>query len=460
MIENNRTGWILATSVGGVGTGRRGSRVIVDDANNVKDAESKTVTGRTRQWYTEVMPDRLNDLTTSAIVCVQQRTGDDDVSGEIIAKNFGYVHLMIPAYYDSRRHCVTVIGWNDPRGMERDEDGDFDPYGTPLGDNARAMHDGEIFWPDRFPEAALAEQRLIKGPFAFSAQYDQQPEPRGGGIIKRAWWQMYSRPVHPTFDLVVAILDTNQSQKEANDWNALVILGVFQHLGRANVMLVNAWRSKLELNVVALSEEERKNMGIDRLDLTAWERDEIMNGRLLPRRPPPARPGETRRSLSPMERARVLEKIGALGLVDKVAAYCDGWHVDRLLIEDKANGFAVDSELRRQFPARQWSVELIDPEGKDKGARAHSTVPVFAGGLVWAPGNPETGTFKDYAEWIIEECALVPNGKNDDGADSVVHGLRWLRRNNVLLMTPEVQAAADQQRAYENRRPAKPLYPG
>ena len=37
--ENTATGWKLATSVSGIGTGERGDRIIVDDPNNVKDAE-------------------------------------------------------------------------------------------------------------------------------------------------------------------------------------------------------------------------------------------------------------------------------------------------------------------------------------------------------------------------------------------------------------------------------------
>ena len=459
-IENDKTGWLLATSVGGVGTGRRGDRVIIDDPNNVKDEESAAIKERTVRWFTEVMPDRLNDLKRSAVIVVQQRTGEGDISSVILEKELGYVHFMVPAEYDSRRHCQTVIGWNDPRGMALDEDGDPAPYGDPLGDNERGRHDGELFFPERFPESALAEQRLTKGPWTFTSQYLQRTEPKGGGIIKREWWQMWTNPRHPKCDLVIAVLDTNQSQKEENDWNALVILGTFEHAARTNVVLMMAWRSKLELNVTGLTEAERRDMAIDRLDLTAWERAEIINGRGLPTRSPAPERGEVRRAFTPMERAKVLERLGALGLIDKVAAWCDGYKVDRLLIENKANGFAVDSELRRQFPNRQWTVDLIDPEGKDKAARAHSTVPMFAGGLVWAPFTPDAGTFKEYAQWIIDESAAIPRGKHDDGADCMIHGLRWLRANNLLLMVPEVAARADAQRAYERRMAPKPLYPG
>ena len=104
-------------------------------------------------------------------------------------------------------------------------------------------------------------------------------------------------PTHPKYDLVIATLDTNQSQKEENDWNAFVVMGTFAREGRTNAMLAMARRSRLELNVQALTEDERREMWIDRVDLTAWERGEILGGRELPVRPPPPERGEIRRAL-------------------------------------------------------------------------------------------------------------------------------------------------------------------
>ena len=46
-VTNDKTGWKLASSVGGVGTGERGDRVLLDDPHNVKEAESETVRGET-----------------------------------------------------------------------------------------------------------------------------------------------------------------------------------------------------------------------------------------------------------------------------------------------------------------------------------------------------------------------------------------------------------------------------
>ena len=61
---------------------------------------------------------------------------------------------------------------------------------------------------------------------------------------------------------------------------------------------------------------------------------------------------------------------------------------------------------------------------------------------------------------LIDEMAVLPRGKHDDLADSCVYGLKFLRDNGILLMPAELQARIDQQRSYENRKPATALYPG
>jgi hypothetical protein len=46
-LENNQTGFKLATSVGGVSTGERGDRILLDDPHNViNDLERPTMSGR------------------------------------------------------------------------------------------------------------------------------------------------------------------------------------------------------------------------------------------------------------------------------------------------------------------------------------------------------------------------------------------------------------------------------
>jgi hypothetical protein len=49
------------------------------------------------------MSNRLND-DRSAIVIIMQRVHEGDVSGDILARESDYCHLMIPMYFDPLRY--------------------------------------------------------------------------------------------------------------------------------------------------------------------------------------------------------------------------------------------------------------------------------------------------------------------------------------------------------------------
>ena len=120
-VANDRTGWKFASSIGGVGTGERADRVIIDDPNHVRKSESKAVLESTNLWLTEVMPDRLNDQRSSAIILIQQRTNERDCSGTLLALEAGYVHLSVPMPDHSgdgigRRDLVV---WRGPSSTRR-----------------------------------------------------------------------------------------------------------------------------------------------------------------------------------------------------------------------------------------------------------------------------------------------------------------------------------------------------
>ena len=229
---NDKTGWKLATSVGGIGVGERGDRFIIDDANNTMEMESEVTRQTTNMWFTEVVPDRLNNQQESAIVVIQQRLHEEDVSGIALSRDMGYTHLMVPMEYDSGRHCITVLGldedeeevkWEDPRSV-----------------------DGELAWPERFPPDTITQLKNDKGPYAWSGQYQQSPAPRGGAIIKAEYWQSWDKPQFPAFEFVLASLDTAYTDKKENDLSALTIWGLFRDLmGNPGLMLVYAWQERI-----------------------------------------------------------------------------------------------------------------------------------------------------------------------------------------------------------------------
>lgn len=410
-VETDKTGWKLASSIGGVGTGERGNRILLDDLNNPNDVESETVRAATNHWIREVMPDRLNSLDNDAIINIQQRTHEEDATGTLIKHGVGYTFLCIPWDFDPLRMCETVLKsdeagepeevWRDPRGL--DEDGEVLEglyeddkgkvrcrIGSPM-----AKAQGLPAWPERFSDAAINEQRVTKGQYGFEGQYNQAPSVRGGGIIRRDWWHVWSKPIFPNFGTVVACLDTAYKEGQENDYNALIGWGAFAgENGLPNFMLRGAWQDRLPLPE----------------------------------------------------------------LVHEVAKFCREWKADYLLIEDKARGHDVHGEMRRIYKTATWRTVLLPvPSNQDKIARAHGvsifwsgemrTDPVtgmrdYVGGVVWAPP-------REWADEVLDQYTAFPKAAHDDYVDAGVMGMDWMRRNGVVLRPAEFEEMELAKRRYK-----------
>lgn len=384
---NDKTGWKLATSVGGVGVGERGDRFIIDDANNTMEMESEQVRNTTNMWFTEVVPDRLNNPAKSAIVVIQQRLHAEDVSGVAIERDMGYTHLMIPMEHDVTRHCVTVVGYNLD-GSERKWE---DPR----------EEDGELAWPERFPEHVSEQIKNDKGPFAWAGQYQQSPTPRGGAIIKEDWWQLWKEPRFPAFEYIIASVDSAYTEKEENDASALSIWGVFRdEANNPKIMLIWAWQGRLTFT-----------------DLVNKIIDTCVPGQ-SPTRTGPSFP------------------------------------VDRILIEAKASGISVAQELVRLVGnTGKVGIEMVTPpRTTDKVSRVYTIEHLFTDGMIYAPD-------RQFADMMIEQVALFPKGSKDDLVDTMSQALRYLREKGFALRREEYSVVAEDELMYRSPSANVPLYP-
>ena len=115
--DNDRTGFRLATSTGGIGTGEGGDVIVADDPHNVIEAESDAQRRSVRRWWDQSMSTRGNDPTTVCHVVVMQRLHERDLCGHLLAQG-GYEHLCLPMEFEPARRCVTSLGWSDPRSGE------------------------------------------------------------------------------------------------------------------------------------------------------------------------------------------------------------------------------------------------------------------------------------------------------------------------------------------------------
>ncbi|WP_248313422.1 phage terminase large subunit [Bosea sp. F3-2] len=78
--------------------------------------------------------------------------------------------------------------------------------------------------PGRDTRAWLGAAKLNLGALNFSAQYQQNPLPAEGQIIKRDWLQHYDE-LPEAFELTIASWDTASTQAEHSDWSGGTVWG-------------------------------------------------------------------------------------------------------------------------------------------------------------------------------------------------------------------------------------------
>lgn len=401
-ISNYAMGWKIASSVGGVGTGERGDRVILDDPHNVKEAESDVVRTSTVRWFREAMSNRLNSPETGAIVIIMQRVHEEDVAGTILTLQLPYCHLCVPMEFDPDRMITddgqimaTDIGWIDPRLDIDDLEGCRD----------------ELAWPARFPPKVINSIKNEVGPYAWASQYQQTPEARGGGIFQRLWWVPWESTDgrFPELEYVVASLDPAATEKQQNDPSGLTIWGIFHtEEGKRRIILIHAWEKRLKFRGVTVEQEKGESSAMyQRRAQPEW------------------------------------------GLVEWVAHSCRRFKVDRLLIEATSNGLPLGDELRRQHGREGWAIQLVSPKG-DKVARALAVQATFAQGMVYYP-------VRDWAQMVIDQAAVFPAAKHDDLVDSMTMAVKHLRDTGMANSDEEEQAEINEGIMLKSRPRA--LYP-
>ena len=386
--ENTATGFRQAVAAGSI-TGARGDRVIIDDPHSVEGANSDQMRASTIEWFLEAVPTRLNKPLESAIVVIMQRLHEEDVSGVILDKGLGYDHIMLPMRYEPGRAFTTMLGVEDPRTEE-----------------------GELLFPARFPESVVSRDELTLGPYATAGQFQQSPEPRGGGIIRREWWQLWEQPSYPPFDYVIAAVDTAYTAKSENDPSAMTVWGVWKGGDQSAVVT----RSLGADGQMAILNRQYKEEHPRCMLMYAWA-----------------------------------ERLELHELIERVQETMDTYGVDKLLVENKASGHSVAQEIRRIYGYDDFAVQLIDPKGADKLARLYSIQHIFAEGLIYAP-------YRSWSEMVINQAAQFPRGKHDDLVDTASMALKHLREIGLLVRGAEWTAELDQGRMHTGA-PPEPLYP-
>lgn len=227
--------------------------------------------------------------------------------------------------------------------------------------------EGKALWPSRWSLERLEQRRKEVGELAFSQEYLNLPLPSDNPTIRPEWIQ-YSDDIPQRGDMVcITALDPAFSEKRANDYTAVVTIGVVYSGARKGKIYV--------------CERERGH-------------------------------------LSPQDSARMF--------LDQ----CDRWKSQTCVYEGYGAGgssirFDIERETQRRnrhYALKKHAEKKVLNGGKwvvaDKIARAASIASLFENGYVY---------FQKDQRDLIHELLLLPNGKNDDMADALVHALMELK---------------------------------
>lgn len=243
-IEELRTtenGFRLATSVGGVLTGRGADFIIIDDPLKPEEALSEASRKRVNDSYDHTLITRLNDKRTGCIIIIMQRLHEDDLVGHVLSKGEEWEVVRFPAIAEETEEYIVPT-----------------PFGT---SRTYRRQPGQVLHPDREPLEVLQRIRRTQGEYNFAAQYQQNPAPLGGGMVKEAWFKRYDDAKKPEFDYTFQSWDTANKAGELSDFSVcttwgkkgkdLYLLHVFRErllypeLKRAVVEQAKIWNAKV-----------------------------------------------------------------------------------------------------------------------------------------------------------------------------------------------------------------------
>jgi predicted phage terminase large subunit-like protein len=347
-------GGMVSSGIGGEFTGRGFHLLVVDDpVKNAEDAQSPTIQQKHWDWWLSTARTRLEP--GGVWIMVLTRWDENDLAGRIMK-----AHELGPGaegYDDIRVLSLPAIA----------EEGDE------LGREV-----GEALWPERFDEQAYESLKSAVGPYWWAALYQQHPTPKGGDLIKEAWWN-YWVPRGKAADFAPIIVDG----RECRIVELPELDGIFQ-----------SWDMNFRDSVRAIEKGREPD---------------AVSGQVV------GRHGADMYWLD-----RFAGRVGLNETIHAVRELSAAWpEAHTKLVEDTANGPAIMSRLRHEIggfvpvtPHGSKTVRVLGAgrTDADKGARAISFSASVAGGNCYLP-HP---SLRPWALEFRSNLGKFPKGGKDD----------------------------------------------
>lgn len=273
--------------VGSALAGRGADLLIIDDPHSEQDilAGNYDVFEKAYQWYAFGARTRL--MPGGRVAVIATRWSPDDLIGR----------------------------------LQKDSQNNPDADQWEVVEFPAILPSGKALWPEFWPLDALERTRASMPFHQWSAQYLQQPTAEEGALIKREWWQKWTKERPPTPEYILISYDTAFEANQRADYSACTIWGAWtneEDNNNMHIILLNAWKKRLEF-------PELKLAVLD--DYKEWEPDGI-------------------------------------------------------IVEKKASGAPLIYELRSMGISVQ---EFTPSKGQDKVARVNAVSDLFASGRIWVP---------------------------------------------------------------------------
>lgn len=390
---NDKTGFRSATSANSKVCGEGANVLILDDPNDTN--ESDVERENTNTWVDRTWSSRLNNRKEDCKLIVQQRTHENDVSGNILKsdKEKIWTRYIVPMEYENNRRCKTIPLkstngeiWEDPRQEE-----------------------GELLWPQKIGKKELSEMKAeLKSQYNIAGQLQQRPAPEDGAIIKKSWFQLWRKFSPPdNMPHIIQSWDIAITENKDSCYSACSTWGLFENeRGIMNIILLASWRGMVEYPTLRrVAQQLYYDYRFDYL------RDDI------------------NRPIKP-----------------------NGHHVpDVVLIESKHAGIGLIQDLiSAGIPATGFNPDKYG----DKLARVRLVSHLIENKKVWVPTKPPNfDRPRDFADFFITQCSMFPKGESKDLVDTLTQVLlrlkdEWLNNSYNVDRSDYYQEDRSSQRLY------------
>ncbi|MDD3014161.1 MAG: phage terminase large subunit [Candidatus Gastranaerophilales bacterium] len=230
--EMTKGGGRYATSVNGTLTGRGADYIIIDDPIKPMDAFSDLMREKTNDWYGSTLYSRLNNKNEGKIIVIMQRLHHEDFTGYLLETDSSFKHIKMPAISEEDEI------WTVKNRITKDE-------------KAFKRAKNEPLHHKREDITRLYQSKEYMGEFNFAGQYQQNPMPREGGIIKKKWFKFYNeeqlwksiKKNEIKVNCIIQSWDTASKIAEHNDYS--VCITVLRDCS-GNSYILECYREKLE----------------------------------------------------------------------------------------------------------------------------------------------------------------------------------------------------------------------